>query len=165
MRLNVRWVRPANIHLTLTFLGDIKPAEIGSIDEALADVAGGFAPFVLTLRGLGFFPGAKRPRVMWVGLGGDTRRLFDVQAGLTDRLAEIGFPKEKRPYKAHLTLGRIRQSQPSGRFHRAQQQYADWGDQKFTAERIVLFRSDLKPSGAVYSPLKQRKLGKVNILD
>ncbi len=164
MRLNVRWVRPENIHLTLTFLGDIKPAEIGAINEAVADAAGGFAPFGLTLRGLGLFPGATRPRVMWVGVGGDTRCLFDLQADLTDRLAEIGFPKEKRPYKAHLTLGRIRQSQPSGRFHQVLQQYTDWGDQKFTAERIVLYRSDLKPSGAVYSPLKQRKLsGMANV--
>ena len=164
MRLNLRWVRPENIHLTLNFLGDIRPAQIGSIAEAVADAAGGFAPFVLTLRGLGFFPRAKCPRVMWVGLGGDTRCLFDLQADLTDRLAEIGFPKEKRPYKAHLTLGRIRQSQPTGRYHQILQQYADWGNQNFTAERIVLFRSDLKPSGAVYSPLEQTKLsGMANV--
>ena len=73
MRLNVRWVRPANIHLTLTFLGDIQLTKIGAIADSMTDAAGGIAPFRLTLRGLGFFPGVRRPRVMWVGLGGDTR--------------------------------------------------------------------------------------------
>jgi 2'-5' RNA ligase len=161
-RLKVRWVRPENIHLTLKFLGDIKPADIEAIDGAMADTVSGHSPFALTMNGIGFFPNVKRPRVMWVGLGGGIRHLFDLQAGLADRLCDSGFPREKRPFKAHLTLGRIRQATRPDQFKRVLQQYADWGDQQFSVDRIVLFRSELKPAGAVYSPLKQTELVKMN---
>lgn len=160
MRLNVRWVRPENIHLTLKFLGDIKPADIERIEVAMADAVHGRPPFMLTLSGIGFFPGVNRPRVIWVGLGGQTRHLIDLQTHLADRLAAIGFPREKRSYQAHLTLGRIRQAKRSDRFSPVLQQFSDWGDREFSADRIGLFRSDLKPSGAVYTKLKQVKMDK-----
>ncbi len=158
LRLNVRWVRPENIHLTLKFLGDIKPADIETIGEAMADAVEGRPPFMLTLSGIGFFPGVNRPRVIWVGLGGETRHLTDLQTHLADRLAAVGFPREKRSYQAHLTLGRIRQAKRSGQFKPVLQQFSDWGDREFSADRIGLLRSDLKPSGAVYTVLKQVKL-------
>ena len=160
MRLNVRWVRPENIHLTLKFLGDIKPADIETIGEAMADAVEDRPPFMLTLSGIGFFPGVNRPRVIWVGLGGETRHLADLQSSLADRLAAVGFPREKRSYQAHLTLGRIRQAKRSDQFKPVLQQYSEWGDREFSADRIGLLRSDLKPSGAVYTELKQVKLGK-----
>ncbi len=158
MCLDVRWVRPENIHLTLKFLGDIKPAEIEAIDGVMADAVEGWPPLRLTISGVGFFPGVNRPRVIWVGLGGEIRVLLDLQADLDRRLAAIGFPLDKRPYKAHLTLGRIRQACRSDQFKQVLPRFSDWGDRQFTADRITLFRSDLKPSGAVYTELKQVKL-------
>jgi 2'-5' RNA ligase len=158
MRLTVRWVRPENIHLTLKFLGDIKPADIETIAGAMADAVEDWPPFMLTLSGIGFFPGVNRPRVIWVGLGGETRHLTDLQSYLADRLAAVGFPREKRSYQAHLTLGRIRQAKRSDQFKPVLQQFSDWSDEEFTADRISLLRSDLKPSGAVYTVLKQVKL-------
>jgi 2'-5' RNA ligase len=157
--LDVRWVRPANIHLTLKFLGDIEPADVEAIDGAMGAASENCPPFALTVSGIGFFPGVNRPRVLWVGLGGEARRLLDLQADLADRLDAIGFSREKRPYKAHLTLGRMRQARHSDRFKQVLQQFCGWGGPQFTADRMTLFRSELKPSGAEYTLLKQVKLG------
>jgi 2'-5' RNA ligase len=158
LRLKARWVRPQNIHLTLKFLGNIDPADIDVIGRAMVDAAGSCAPFTLTVGGIGFFPGIKRPRVIWVGLGGAKAELLDLQRRLEDRLATAGFPKEKRSFNAHLTLGRIRQAVNPTTLGQAIQDYSDLGNLKFSADRIILFKSDLKPSGAVYSHLKQAVL-------
>jgi len=156
--LKAKWVRPANIHLTLKFLGNIDPAAIEDIGQAMADAAGDCASFTLSVDGLGFFPGLKRPRVVWVGLGGATAVLLNLQRNLADRLAKIGFAKEKRSFKAHLTLGRIRQAVNPNIVNRVIEGYSGSANLAFSADRIILFKSDLKPSGAVYSPLKQAEL-------
>ena len=158
LRLKAKWVRPENIHLTLKFLGNINPGAIEDIGGAMADAARDCVAFSLTVGGLGFFPNIKRPRVIWVGLGGEIQVLLNLQRNLEDRLATVGFPKEKRSFKAHLTLGRIRQAVDPAKIGQVIQEYSDLGYQKFTADRIILFKSDLKPSGAVYSPLKQTVL-------
>ncbi len=163
LRLKVRWVRPENIHLTLKFLGNINPGDIENIGGAMSDAARDCAPFTLTVGGIGFFPGIKRPRIIWVGLGGEIQVLLNLQRNLEDRLATVGFPKEKRSFKAHLTLGRIRQAVNPSKIGQAIQEYSDSGNQKFTADRVILFKSDLKPSGAEYLQLKQVGLGKMNI--
>ena len=158
LQLKARWVRPQNIHLTLKFLGNIDPAAVEKIGQAMAEAAGDCAPIALTVDGIGFFPGLRRPRVLWVGLGGATGVLLDLQRNLAERLAAIGFAKDKRSFKAHLTLGRIRQAVDPNVLSRAVEDYSDLESLKFTADRIILFKSDLKPSGAVYSHLKQAKL-------
>ena len=161
LRLTARWVRPQNIHLTLKFLGNINSGDIESIGQAMADAAGDCATFTLTVGGIGFFPGIKRPRVIWVGLGGATDALRNFQRNLENRLATIGFPSEKRPFKAHLTLARIRQAVNPNILGQTIQDYSDLGNLKFSVDRIILFQSDLKPSGSVYSQLKLVELGKI----
>jgi len=161
--LKARWVRPQNIHLTLKFLGNIDCAAIEEIGRAMAEAAGECAPFTLTVGGIGFFPGIRRPRVVWIGLGGATAVLLNLQGNLADRLAAVGFAKEKRSFKAHLTVGRIRQAVNPNILDQAVQAYSDIGNLKFSADRIILFESDLKPSGAVYSHLKLAELRKMNI--
>ena len=165
LRLKAGWVRPQNIHLTLRFLGNINPADIENIGGAMADAVAECTPFTLTVGGIGFFPGIKRPRIIWVGLGGATAVLLEVQRNLEDRLATVGFPKEKRSFKAHLTLGRIRQAVDPNTLGRAIEYCSDIGRQQFTADRIILFKSDLRPSGAVYSQLKQVDLRIMKIED
>ncbi len=160
--LKARWVRPQNIHLTLKFLGNIDPAAIEDIGEAMAEAAGDCAPFALTVGGIGFFPGIKRPRVIWVGLGGATTVLLNLQRNLANRLAAVGFAKEKRSFKAHLTLGRIRRAVHPNILGQALEDYSDLENLNFSADRIILFKSDLKPSGAVYTHLKQAELRTMN---
>jgi 2'-5' RNA ligase len=158
LRLKAGWVRPQNIHLTLKFLGNIKTDDIEKIGGAMKAAAQDFEPFTLTAGGIGFFPGIKRPRVIWVGVGGQTSQLFALQRNLEDRLAALDFPKEKRSFKGHLTLGRFREGPAPDAIRRVLEQYADFGKEEFTTRRIVLFKSDLKPAGAVYSQLLQADL-------
>lgn len=163
LRLRARWVRPANIHLTLKFLGDINVGQIDDIGAAMADAAEDCPPLTLAVDGIGFFPGMRRPRVIWLGLGGQIQALQNLQRNLEDRLATLGFAKEKRSFKAHLTLGRMREAVDPAIIGRAAEQYAELGNPQFTADRMILFRSDLQPSGAVYSQLKQVGLGTLEI--
>ena len=153
--LRAKWVRPESIHLTLKFLGNIEPGDINKIGAAMIDATQEMEPFPMVARGVGVFPGIKRPRVIWVGLGGQTPMLFSMQRKLEDNLAAIGFEKEKRPFKGHLTLGRFRQAVDPHVIGRIIQQYAGLSSEEFTVKQIVLFQSDLKPTGPIYSQLEQ----------
>ncbi len=155
MRLRAKWVRPENIHLTLKFLGNINPGDTDKIGTAMTDAVDDFAPLNLVAGGVGVFPGIKRPRVIWLGLGGQIQLLFAMQRVLEDNLADLGFKKEKRPFKGHLTLGRFRQTVNPNTIRQIMRQYANGYSEEFTARRIILFKSDLKPTGAVYSQLQQ----------
>jgi 2'-5' RNA ligase len=157
-RLRAKWVRPENIHLTLKFLGNIDPGDIDKIGGAMLEAVDDFAGIDLVARGVGVFPGIKRPRVIWVGLGGQIQSLFTMQRMLEDKLADLGFNKEKKPFKGHLTLGRFRQTVKSNMIRQIMREYANRYSEEFTARRILLFKSDLKPTGAVYSQLQQAVL-------
>lgn len=154
LRVGARWVRPENIHLTLKFLGNIDPPEAENICGAMTAAAKGVAPLTLAVGGVGVFPDLKRPRVIWAGLGGKIQPLLELQRNLEDRLADVGFPKEKRSFKGHLTLGRFKEPADPATIRRAMAEYSVMPSEQFEARRIVLFKSDLNPSGAVYSHVK-----------
>jgi 2'-5' RNA ligase len=163
LKLRARWVRPENIHLTIKFLGDITPGDMDKIGVAMADAAVEIAPLSLAVKGIGVFPGTKRPRVIWVGLGGDIHRLLALQSRLEDKLAAVGFPRETRSFRAHLTLGRFKQAANPATIRQMINEYANLSSDDFTFKHIMLYKSDLKPSGAVYSQLKQAQLGMPNV--
>lgn len=104
----VRWVDPASVHLTLKFLGDIDPNLINSVFEAMLQSARGVAPFQLRLLGLGLFPNARQPRVLWAGVDGDLDPLKDLQKRVDESVSALGFSRERQPFHPHLTLGRLR---------------------------------------------------------
>jgi 2'-5' RNA ligase len=155
MGLRAKWVRPGNIHLTLKFLGNINPADIDNIGGAMVDAVGNINTFNLVAEGIGVFPGIKRPRVIWVGLRGQVQSLFAMQRLLEDNLAALGYKKEKRPFKGHLTLGRFKQSVNPNTIRRVLQEFGNLTIEEFTARRVIFYKSDLKPTGAVYSQLQQ----------
>jgi 2'-5' RNA ligase len=153
--LQVKWVRPKNIHLTLKFIGNISPSSIDKIYGAMTDAVDDIAGINLVAREVGVFPGIKRPRIIWVGLGGQIQLVFAIQRALEDNLEALGIKKEIRPFKGHLTLGRFKQTVHPDTIRRLMQEYANLSSEEFTVSRIVLFRSELKPTGAVYTPLQQ----------
>jgi 2'-5' RNA ligase len=158
MGLRAKWVRPENIHLTLKFLGNINPTDIDNIGGAMVDAVGEIETFNLVAEGIGVFPGIKRPRVIWMGLKGQVQLLFAMQRLLEDSLAALGYKKEKRPFKGHLTLGRFKQSVNPNTIRRVLQEFGDLTIEEFTARRVIFYKSDLKPTGAVYSQLQQAVL-------
>ena len=149
----IRWVRPAGIHLTLKFFGNIPPPAVDRISEAVAARTVGVAPFDLTVRTVGVFPDLNRPRVVWLGMAGEVERLLVLQTSLERAFGVLGFPREERPFRAHLTLGRIKT--PKGLVGLARA--VEIGERAtaglFRADHLVLFRSELTPQGAVYARL------------
>jgi len=155
----VRWLPPANFHLTLKFLGDIEEAKVAPIAAALERDLYPFSCFTINAKGLGVFPDLKRPRILWVGLvGGELNALASTAE---KALVPFGFAAEKKTFTPHLTIGRWRQ------FNGSPKELGDeiekWRGDNFgrsNVDEVVLFQSVLKPEGAVYRPLKTVALTK-----
>jgi 2'-5' RNA ligase len=158
----VRWVRPDGIHLTLKFLGDVDRGRIDEVMAAIRSAATGRAPFRVAVGGVGCFPGPRRPRVVWVGVEDRSGVLTAIQADLEASLGRLGFPSEDRSFNAHLTLGRVRREVRPDEGARVGSLLV--GSPKVSmgevqVREITLFRSDLRPSGAVYTSLGAVPLG------
>ena len=151
--LKIRWVRPENIHLTLKFLGDIKTADTEKVARAVSESVTGHPPISLAVKGIGVFPGIKKPRVLWLGISKQVDLLTALQKTLDDKLEAMGFPKEKRPFRGHLTLGRIKSIIDPKTLHDVLKEFTMFESERFFADRIILYKSDLKPKGAVYTKL------------
>lgn len=150
----VSWARIDGVHLTLKFLGDVEESRIDAVAAALEQAGAGCQPLKLSLAGIGAFPNVKRPRVYWVGVSEPSGRLLKLQADIEASLAELDFPKEKCPYSPHLTLGRVKLLAHPEKIAQAIETYNPV-PLSFSADEIVVMKSGLKPSGAVYTPLRR----------
>jgi RNA 2',3'-cyclic 3'-phosphodiesterase len=151
----VRWVPSDNIHLTLKFLGDISPANVDMLSQMLNVEVSQHSVFELKFGGLGAFPNPKRPRVIWIGIQAPAG-LEALQHGIEAATATLGYPGEARPFSPHLTIGRVKQTAgPAGvqkiRTALEEAKVGALGTTQVTT--VHLFKSDLKPSGAVYARL------------
>jgi len=163
--VRVQWVRPDSIHLTLKFLGDIDEARVEDIRAALLSAVRTQSRLAVEVGGLGVFPDLRAPRVLWVGLFGQVDALMRVAAEVEAALTGVGFPPESRPLSPHLTLARIKE-----RSRDVGKGLADSGlmTQPFrvgslAVHAVCLMKSDLKPSGAVYSRLVEVPLKLSNL--
>jgi 2'-5' RNA ligase len=159
----VRWVRPEAIHLTLKFLGGTSLEQVESVKEALVRAAREVNPFEFTVGGVGCFPNTRRPRVVWVGLHEPTGALRRLRDAIEAQVAPLGFPTEKRPFRPHLTLGRTHRRASSSDVQTVGQTIATSAvgdiDEKSVSE-VCYIKSDLRPGGAVYTPLLRAQLGR-----
>jgi len=151
--LRLRWVHPDNIHLTLKFLGDVSTEEMRAVKLVIRDVARRQSVFSLKARGLGVFPTVKKARVLWSGIHGDVSRLGNLQSNLERALTDIGFDPDKRAFRGHLTLGRIKGRVDARILASAISEFGSFASPPLAVERLSLFKSELKPSGAVYTEL------------
>jgi 2'-5' RNA ligase len=157
----VKWVDPDGIHLTLKFLGGIPADMVPRVSEAMTRVAGPVAPFSLRMGAVGVFPNWQRPQVVWVGVGGDVDRLAGLQRELETALAKLGLAPEARSFKAHLTLGRLREraTPPDKQGFGAWAQSLGYeGGLSFEVDAVSLMKSQLTPAGAIYSQLASAPL-------
>ena len=153
----VRWTTAGNQHLTLRFLGETSPEQVPALTAVMDELVAGQTPFVLHLAGTGAFPPTGPPRVLWVGLRSDEgrRALTTLQRRLEGRVGDLGWEAESRPYRPHLTLGRIR--------HGASPASRDWQRHAprplgIPVNEILLMRSDLRQTGARYTTLHAARL-------
>lgn len=151
----VHWVPTDNIHLTLKFLGDVSPTNLEMLAQMLNVEVSQHQAFEMGFGGLGAFPNPRRPRVIWIGIQAPAG-LEALQHGIEAAAAILGYPAEKRPFSPHLTIGRVKQKiNPAGmqkiRTALEETQVTSLGTTQMTA--VHLFKSDLKPTGAVYTRL------------
>ena len=149
----IKWVLPDKIHLTLRFLGDLDKSEIEAVKEAIDTAAGTGSPFLLSARGIGAFPGLTRPRIIWIGLGGGLVSLSELYLNLENQLEAAGVIREERKFKAHLTIGRVKGKVDTVRLVESIKSFKDFEIGTFSVNQIILFKSDLKPAGPVYTQL------------
>jgi 2'-5' RNA ligase len=151
----VSWVARGNLHITMKFLGETPTDRLRVVLAALEGVATRFSPFDLEAEGAGVFPGARSPRVLWVGLREPLELVRELQENMENALSGAGFPREDRPYHPHITVGRARGVLPPA-----------WGDRFVRAlsgrrfgvvpvPKITLYESRLAPGGAVYAVVRE----------
>ena len=156
----VRWVSPKNIHLTLKFLGDISPKNLDLLCNMLQVQTGQYKAFSIQVEDVGAYPNSLRPRVIWVGIKAPDV-LESLQKGIEAEARRLGYAAEDRPFSPHLTIGRVARSITRDQIRRLSQtietiQINKLGD--VCVSSVNLFRSDLKPGGAVYTPLFSSEL-------
>lgn len=149
----VSWVKPDRIHLTLKFLGNVSEDLIDGIKQALEEVAASTNRLRLQPSSCGAFPTLKRMRVVWVGLQGDDEPLRALVKQVESALEPLGFTPEDRPFKAHLTLGRVKGSRNLRSLQDALLAGRDFQAEAFDVTELVLYKSELRPEGAHYTPL------------
>jgi 2'-5' RNA ligase len=155
----ISWTRPEGIHLTLKFLGDVEEAQIDAIASAVEKAVAEVKPFTVTVKGTGAFPDFRRPRVLWAGIEEAGGSLLKLQSRIDEELLRLGFPKEKRGFSAHLTMGRVKSTQAIEKITaRLREESMDAGE--FIAEEIIVMQSNLLPTGAVYTPLRTIRMTK-----
>jgi 2'-5' RNA ligase len=148
----IHLVRPEGIHLTLRFLGRTTPPQVDTMRPTLAAAASACPPVEAAVSSLGTFPERGSPRVLWLGLEVPPA-IHELQKACERAALAAGFEKEDRPFKAHLTLGRWRD-----RAGRPDLPAIDLGPTRL--DTLILFQSELRPGGAVYTPLARFALGR-----
>src|SRR5437867_2925906 len=148
---SARWVAAESIHVTLKFIGEIPEKRIQSIDEAMSGIT--WKPFQVAVRGTGFFPGKRSPRVLWAGLKAPT--MEGLSEKIDSRMERFGFEKEKRAFRAHVTLARARHTRLDAALVTAAAKFEEQNFGSFSVDRCFLYQSALKSSGSVYTRIKE----------
>ncbi len=152
------WTRPEGIHLTLKFLDEVPEERIGEIMAALMQAVEGRGRFRLTVAGTGVFPHERNPRVVWIGISGELDKLRKLQASVEAQMVRLGFQQEDRRFTPHLTLGRIKHLLLRGSWVRALEGVKDVTLSGFEVTAVSLMKSELKPTGAVYTEIGKAEL-------
>ncbi|MFL6216371.1 MAG: RNA 2',3'-cyclic phosphodiesterase [Blastocatellia bacterium] len=147
----ISWVKPANIHLTIKFLGDVAASRIDDVRQAVERACQGIPPFEITVAGAGGFPSARSPRVLWVGLNPMPDELRKLHSNIEAALEREGFAREAKRFSPHLTMARVRD--PFKAKATVEELMAmGFAAETFAASEVIVMRSDLHPSGSIYTP-------------
>lgn len=156
----IRWVAERDTHLTLNFLGDVPELEIPQVCREVTHAAGAFAEFSASFVGAGAFPRPDRPRVIWLGVDTGAAELMALHDALDTRLESLGFAREARRFKPHVTLGRARGegSQLADLAELLARHYT-FAAGAMTVDEVVVFSSQLRSDGPEYTVLARAPLG------
>lgn len=153
------WTKPEGFHLTLHFFGEVAQPKIPEIMTTLTSMVKNTSAFQLSFSDAGAFPNVKNARVVWIGVSGETDKLLNLQSSVESSIVGLGFKRENRPFVPHLTLGRIKNIQSREEWLNGFNRVQHFKTQNFFVRTVHLMKSDLKPSGAVYT-----EIGSVDLL-
>lgn len=157
----IKWATEAQMHITLKFLGEVPDERVEQVQSVVASAAREFEPFEIEVAGVGAFPGLKRPNILWLGVreGADSLdKLFRV---IQRPLVKLRVPREERRYTPHLTLGRLKHGlRATQEFGEALQAYGDYSAGVSLVSEVVLYESQLLPSGPLYHPIIRAPLAR-----
>jgi 2'-5' RNA ligase len=151
----ISWTRSQGNHITLKFFGNIDQDDVKNICAIMKKQVASVPTLSLNVEKIGAFPDARRPRVLWLGTAGDIEKLAALQTRIERDFEGIGFPRENRPFRAHLTLGRIKIPQEIMGISEALHKHNDFIVGKFNCSEIILFQSKLTREGAIYTKLEK----------
>jgi 2'-5' RNA ligase len=157
---DVAWIVPGNLHLTLKFLGEVSETRIESVARALCEASLAAAAFEARIRGLGAFPSAGRPRVVWAGVTDGAAEMIALARNVDAALAALGLPRDERPFSPHVTLGRVRRPGHNPALSDALGGAAEREFGQMRVPSVSLMRSELGPRGARYTELATVRLGR-----
>jgi len=147
----VKWVEPENFHFTLKFLGEVPEEALPAVGRAIRSATLG-GPFEVTVEGVGVFPSLRTPRVLWIGVGEGGDRLRVLAHHVEEALVRGGFPRERKPFEPHLTLGRVREGHNVRGLGPALAGVRDVRIGRQRVESVVVMESRLGPRGPSYIP-------------
>jgi 2'-5' RNA ligase len=149
----VRWTRPEQIHLTLKFLGEVAVERVDELVKSVRSECDPVGSFKLTARGIGFFPNARRPRVIWVGIENESGQLEKLQDKMDRCTSDFAASRKEEHFSAHLTLGRIKDIRPNdarsveaSAVGMSGRTFGSW-----TVSNVKIMRSELTSQGSLYS--------------
>jgi len=154
---SVKWVDPASMHFTLKFLGAVEAGLMDQVIAANAAAVDGQAEFELTLHGAGAFPRPGSARVVWVGVTAGAEQMAELARRIEEAMTPLGFPPEKRPFSAHMTLGRAKVP-PGPGLREAIERLREAPVGTMLATSVAVMKSDLTPQGAIYTRLAEARL-------
>ena len=154
----VRWIPARQLHVTLRFLGEVPDPDVTGVAEAVARAASQAKPFTMDLSGCGCFPPRGPVRIVWVGLREEGGALLRCAEAVERELESAGFPRERRPFSAHITIGRVREDRSHGQTRMAVEACA-FGPVPQAVESITLMSSVLSPKGPTYTAVSTTNLG------
>ncbi|MBN1281113.1 MAG: RNA 2',3'-cyclic phosphodiesterase [Candidatus Thermoplasmatota archaeon] len=151
---DVKLVEPHNIHITMKFLGDTEEDQIPVIEQAMTSAVQGIKPFTLTLKGTGVFPNQNYIKVLWIGIVDDGHSSTLAQA-IDHHLEPLGFPKEKKGFSPHLTIGRMKTAQKKDQLLKVLERYSTMEFTTQEVHSIALKKSELTGQGPIYTILRE----------
>ena len=157
--LNVRWVKEENIHITLVFMGNVDEKDIDPMGRLLEKACNKYGPFLIRVKGVGVFSSIRSPRVLWIGMEGDIERMRHFRDRIQKDLKRFGIKEEKRRFSPHLTVGRFKRGfNKTDKLRSLIEEYRDTASPDSMVRELVLFKSELRPEGAVYTKLNSWSL-------
>lgn len=153
----VKWEAREKFHVTLKFLGDVNEEAVGSIEDVLKQALVNFPKFNVIYEGIGCFPDKRKPKIIWVGCRDESGKLSEVQKIVEDEMEKLGFERERKEFCPHVTLGRVKKMRNIEMLIKEIESIKSF-ELNFgvgQVSEILIMKSDLKPTGSVYTVLKR----------